>query len=150
MGKNLDTVIHKIKSTHLTFNRGDLIDSNISYSWFVEASDKIDTIRCLEKFDFTIPFVPRAFEILPNYPNPFNNNTIIPFNLPYNSMVKIDIVDISGKLINSLFREFTSMGSHKINWDGTDKYSRFVSSGIYFVSMEAGGKVIVRKIMYIK
>jgi len=65
-------------------------------------------------------------------------------------MVKIDIVDISGKLINSLFREFTSMGSHKINWDGTDKYSRFVSSGIYFVSMEAGGKVIVRKIMYIK
>jgi len=150
MGKNLDTVIHKIKSTHLTFNRGDLIDSNISYSWFVEASDKIDTIRCLEKFDFTIPFVPRAFEILPNYPNPFNNNTIIPFNLPYNSMVKIDIVDISGKLINSLFREFTSMGSHKIIWDGTDKYSRFVSSGIYFVSMEAGGKVIVRKIMYIK
>lgn len=116
----------------------------------MEASDQSDTIICVESFEFIIQFTSRSFAILPNYPNPFNYNTIIPYDIPHESIVKVNILDINGKIIKHLVRETKTAGRHQVIWEGRDKYARPVASGLYFVILEAGGKAIVRKIMYIK
>jgi len=150
IGGRIDTVIHNIESTQFTFHGEKYFESNVSYKWFVEASDQSDTIRCVESFEFIIQFIPRSFAILPNYPNPFNYNTIIPYDIPHESIVKVNILDINGKIIKNLVRETKTTGRHQVTWEGRDKYARPVASGLYFVVLEAGGKAIVRKIMYIK
>jgi flagellar hook assembly protein FlgD len=65
-------------------------------------------------------------------------------------MVEIDILDINGKLIKRLVQQTKPDGRHQIDWDGTDKFARPVATGMYLIVMEAGGKAMMRKIMYIK
>lgn len=149
-GGVLDTVIHKINKTHFTFGGDGLFEPYVPYTWFVAASDQTDTVQCVERFDLKIQIAPRVFGILPNYPNPFNHNTTIPYNVQYESMVEIDILDINGKLIKRLVQQTKPDGRHQIDWDGTDKFARPVATGMYLIVMEAGGKAMMRKIMYIK
>ncbi len=149
-GGTLDTTIHKIFNTHFTFYGEEFLEPNIPYSWFVEASDNSDTTASIENFEFVIQFTPRTFAILPNYPNPFNYNTVIPFDIPHESMVKLNVLDINGKIIKNLVHQTKSAGRHQIIWEGRDRYSKPVASGVYLIVMETNGKAFVRKIMYIK
>jgi hypothetical protein len=80
-----------------------------------------------EKVDLT----PAKFT-LSNYPNPFNSQTIIQFELPQASTVSLNIYNLRGELIKSLSNEQTwAAGYHSLIWDGTDNQNRPVSSGVY-------------------
>ena len=87
--------------------------------------------RSVEKFDDNnIPF---NFTLEQNYPNPFNSETTIIFQLPKALHVKIDINNIYGQKIKSLLNQNIQAGAHKLIWDGTDNFGKFVSSGIYLI-----------------
>jgi len=80
-----------------------------------------------EKVDLT----PAKFT-LSNYPNPFNSQTIIQFELPQASTLSLNIYNLRGELIKSLSNEQRwAAGSHSLIWDGTDNQNRPVSSGVY-------------------
>ena len=64
--------------------------------------------------------------------------------------VKIDIFDVSGKLVRRLTQEVMSQGRHGIRWDGSDDRGRQSASGVYFCRLDAGGAIVVRKMMTIK
>jgi len=78
------------------------------------------------------------------YPNPFNNNTIIQYSAKESEHVKMDVFDVAGRLINTVFDGQLNQGVHKFSWN-TD-----VSSGIYFLCVKRGGTLDVYKMVKVK
>jgi hypothetical protein len=88
---------------------------------------------------------PNNFQLQSVYPNPFNPTTNITYELAENSNVKMEIYDLSGKLINSLVNEFQPMGLHSINWNAKSQ-----PSGIYFLQLTTNNHMETRKITHVK
>ena len=80
---------------------------------------------------------PGEYGLIQNYPNPFNPETIIPFQLPENCRVSIAIFDIQGRMIVKLIsNQNFPAGYHEVHWDGESNSGQYVSSGIYFYTLE--------------
>ena len=79
------------------------------------------------------------------YPNPFNPSTTISYTLNNSDWVKINIIDINGRIVDRLVHTYQSVGEHQLQWNA----SQF-SSGIYFVSMNAGKRQAIKKIVLSK
>lgn len=72
------------------------------------------------------------FQLYRNYPNPFNPSTTIKYSLPRQSRIKISLYNILGNLVETLFDGEQTTGIHRLILNAKD-----LSSGVYFVSMEA-------------
>ncbi len=79
------------------------------------------------------------FELLGNYPNPFNPTTEIKFSVPVTSNVKLTIYNMMGQEIKSFESDGVSIGNHSFNWNGRNKNDEQVSSGIYIYRLRAIG-----------
>jgi len=83
--------------------------------------------------------LPRKTTLAQNWPNPFNPQTTIAFELPSQTVVTLVIYDVSGNLVRKLLnREIITEGSHGVVWNGLDEAGRQVASGTYFYCLEAG------------
>lgn len=89
--------------------------------------------------------LPLHFSLYPPSPNPFNPSTTIRFDLPAASNVEMQVIDLAGRIVATLVDEVRVAGSHSVTFDGTD-----LSSGSYFVRMQADGFVKVQKMILIK
>ena len=90
--------------------------------------------------------VPQEFVLGQNYPNPFNAETTIPFALPKESQVKIEIYNLLGQRVAILMNETAGAGNHQVKWDA----GRF-SAGVYLVTLEAAGEYMqTQKIVLLK
>jgi flagellar hook assembly protein FlgD len=90
---------------------------------------------------------------LNNYPNPFNPYTIISFSVPYdltNLKVELNIYDITGRLIKTLFNENLSAGNYLTKWAGDNATGNKVSSGIYIYSIRVGDRAVNKKMSLVK
>jgi hypothetical protein len=96
-----------------------------------------------------IPIPDKAI-ISSNYPNPFNPSTTIAYSIPKDGFVRIGIYNIKGQKVKDLCNSDMLRGHHKVLWDGKDANHRNVSSGIYFVKLQASGISSTRKIMLMK
>ena len=94
--------------------------------------------------------LPDRFSLKQNYPNPFNGLTVIEYSIPSASNVLLKIYDMSGKEIRTLHNGYHNSGSATIIWDGKDKNSQLVASGIYFYSMVFGRNSKVKKLTLVK
>ena len=101
--------------------------------------------------------IPKNYELLGNYPNPFNPSTTISYALPYSSNVELTIYDITGKVVKTFNENVQSAGYQNIVWNGTNQNGSKVSSGVYFykfsaTSLESNGKVYEKtaKLMLLK
>ncbi|MBN2103829.1 T9SS type A sorting domain-containing protein [bacterium] len=92
---------------------------------------------------------PKSF-LYPNFPNPFNMQTLVQFSLAESGPVRIHIFDERGRLTRRLLNEIRSPGTHEVTWDGTDSQSRNVPSGIYLIQIQVKGFSATRKMMLIK
>ncbi len=79
-----------------------------------------------------IATLPEEFKLHVNYPNPFNPNTIITFDLPKHQNVHIEIFNLLGQKVRILTDAAFESGTHSIVWDGRDAKGNAVGSGIYF------------------
>ncbi len=94
--------------------------------------------------------VPSAFTLRPNYPNPFNPETTIEFELPAQAHVRLTVYNLLGQRIASLLDETRPAGIHSVQWRGSDDTGRQVGSGIYLVRMEAGTQIQTRRMTLLK
>jgi len=90
------------------------------------------------------------FELLGNYPNPFNPTTQIGFSLPVNGFVAINIYNILGQKVKTLINENVAAGKHLITWNGKDSSNNNVSSGIYFYRMTTNNYQKTSKMLIVK
>lgn len=79
------------------------------------------------------------FQLLPNYPNPFNPETTIEYVLPKPSFVKLKIYDTHGQEVRTLVNEFQQHGVKSVIWDGKSNQGRSVMSGVYIYKIVADG-----------
>jgi hypothetical protein len=89
--------------------------------------------------------VPAAFALHPSFPNPFNPSTQISFDLAKSVRVKLNVYDISGKLVATLVNSKLEAGTHSITWNANKQ-----PSGIYFAKLEAEGFSQVQKMTLVK
>ncbi len=95
-----------------------------------------------------IALVPEKFEVLQNFPNPFNPETSIRYNLPEAAVVTLVIYDQLGRKVRTLVNHVTQMaGYHSAVWDGRDESGRPVATGIYLYKVTAGQHSQVRKMV---
>jgi hypothetical protein len=93
---------------------------------------------------------PKKFDLSQNYPNPFNPETTFMYQLPKEADVSIRIYNLLGKEVKNLVDTHQPVGKYQVTWDGRDKNDSPVSSGVYFIRMDAGDFSKVRKIMLVK
>jgi formylglycine-generating enzyme required for sulfatase activity len=93
--------------------------------------------------------VPRDFTLSPNYPNPFNPSTVIPYHLREAGHVRLVIYNTLGQRIRTLMNGVREAGSHTVQWDGRSDAGVGAGAGVYIVRMEAGGFVQSRKMVMV-
>ncbi|MDD3535967.1 MAG: T9SS type A sorting domain-containing protein [Candidatus Cloacimonetes bacterium] len=96
----------------------------------------------------TVPAVSRMLN--PNYPNPFNPETNISFDMPKAGAAKLEIYNVKGQLVKSLFDGTAQYGRNSLVWNGMDNRGNKVPSGIYFYRLSTEGKSETRKMMLMK
>jgi len=94
--------------------------------------------------------VPKAYVLSQNYPNPYNLQTQIAYQLPQAGMVLLKIYNIRGQLVRTLVNEYKPAGYHTITWDGKNGDGTAVSSGIYFYRLSSQDFSATRKMVMLK
>jgi hypothetical protein len=94
--------------------------------------------------------LPGDFQITQNYPNPFNPETTIEFSLPVQSRVMVEVFDLLGRQIQTLFDGMEDSGTHQVSWNGKDESGAEVSSGVYFYQMRTEQFSAKKKMLLIR
>ncbi len=84
------------------------------------------------------------------YPNPFNPETTIRFELPEDAHLTIKVYNILGKEITTLVNEYKTSGVHTIQWNGQDSFGNSVANGVYWVRLRAGEFCAQRKVVLLR
>ena len=97
----------------------------------------------------------RETKLLPNYPNPFNPETWIPYQLAKAADVSVTIYDVSGHLVRTISIGFKPVGYYLTReraayWDGRNETGESVSSGVYFIQFLSGDFAATRRIVVVK
>ena len=99
--------------------------------------------------------VPKEIALLPNYPNPFNPETWIPYHLSEPAGVTLTIYSIDGKVVRRLDLGHQAAGFYQSKaraayWDGRNNVGERVASGIYFYTLDAGDFAATKKMLILK
>jgi hypothetical protein len=120
-------------------------DVEVYYSSFVDDTD--------------IEILPIVTRLIGNFPNPFNPETIIRYQVANNKsqisdirnqLVNITIYNIRGQRVRTLVNDYHQPGEHSVIWNGRDDHGNQVSSGVYFYRMTAGEVVQTRRMLLMK
>jgi len=134
-------------------------------NWYIEApyyfEDGLDTILSVSnsdsmhyiEFDYDPVLslsddknnLPVQFSVKQNYPNPFNPQTTIEFALPFKEKVVVEIFDITGRLLQTLFSGELNAGIHHYIWNAEN-----YASGLYFYKVNAGKHTFMNKLILLK
>ncbi|MBM3242627.1 T9SS type A sorting domain-containing protein [Candidatus Poribacteria bacterium] len=99
--------------------------------------------------------VPEKNALLQNFPNPFNPETWIPYQLTEGATVKIKIYDLSGRLVQAMDLGYKEAGTYiskrsAAYWNGKNKTGESLASGIYFYTITAGNFTAKRRMLMVK
>ena len=99
--------------------------------------------------------LPEQTQLLPNYPNPFNPETWIPFELNQDSDVSLTIYETAGRLVRHLDLGVQPAGAYlqrdrAIYWDGRTQSGEQVASGTYFYTLKTADYVSTQKMIILK
>ena len=97
-----------------------------------------------------VGYTPDDYALFANYPNPFNPETNITFQIPKRCHVRLSVYNNLGQLIYVLFDGELSAGIYNKTWHAIDMSGMLVSSGIYLYKLETKDFVQVRKMLYIQ
>ncbi len=130
------------------------VDENVTtgnYKYRLKQIDFDGSFTYSNELEVQVNFTPKEFVIYQNYPNPFNPSTTIKYSLPVESMVRINIYNALGEVIEDLVSKVQGSGNYEVTWNAQN-----YSSGIYYYSFEvnsADGSQFhreMKKIVYLK
>ena len=99
--------------------------------------------------------IPKETALLPNYPNPFNPETWIPYHLSKDAEVTLRIYAVNGTLVRTLALGHQPAGMYQSRsraayWEGRNAFGEKIASGIYFYTLTAGDFTATRKMLILK
>ena len=92
---------------------------------------------------------PQGFALGQNYPNPFNPATIIPYQLPTATHVRLEVFNVLGQHLATLVNEEQPAGFHTVRWDATNAAGQAVGAGVYFYRLRGQGVELTRRMVLI-
>lgn len=90
------------------------------------------------------------FELLQNFPNPFNPSTNISFKVDKPTRVTVRIFDMKGEMVKVLYDQETPAGQHNLQWDASNSSGKKVSTGAYFYEVITPNQRQTKKMLFIK
>jgi hypothetical protein len=131
------------------------IDGNTLYFNREHPISKYRFIWITKKISETIDPVinstaPKCYELYQNFPNPFNTETIIKYDVSATSRIKISVFDLSGREIVKLVDKHHSPGTYQVIWYGIDRKGRKLSSGVYSYVLSSNKITLSKKFTIIK
>jgi hypothetical protein len=94
--------------------------------------------------------LPAATRLVGAWPNPFNPQTTVSFELARAGHARLAVYDVQGRLVQLLVDEEMSAGRHEWVWQGRDQAGRSVASGVYFARFEGPGGQGMAKVVLVK
>ena len=121
---------------------GDRITVTINVTDVIGAAPSVETP----------PVIPEDTALLANFPNPFNPETWVPYQLAKPAEVTLTIYDIRGVVVRELKLGHQAAGfyhsrSRAIHWDGRNMFGEKVATGVYFYTLKAGDYTATRKLL---
>jgi beta-lactamase regulating signal transducer with metallopeptidase domain/Tol biopolymer transport system component len=121
----------------------------------IETSETKTSYHLFTSASLTVPagvetIAPMGFAIRGNFPNPFNQSTVIEYTLPDAGRVSLEIYNVLGQKIRQLVSETVQPGFHKIRWDGRTDNGNIVSSGTYIMRLSMGKFIVTKNMTMIK
>jgi hypothetical protein len=90
------------------------------------------------------------FGLFQNVPNPFRASTSIRYSLPTEDHVKLEIYDVTGRLVTTLVDGMVASGMQAATWSGVNDKGRQMPAGIYFYRLTSADRHATRKMLYLK
>ncbi|UCE25294.1 MAG: T9SS type A sorting domain-containing protein [Candidatus Zixiibacteriota bacterium] len=122
-----------VKTVCETINKGQLVAAGV-----------IPVSHMVYK-GFSDVALPNEFRIEQNYPNPFNPTTAMSFALPQAAHVKLQVFDLLGRVVTTVYEGRLEAGVHNYSFDGSK-----VASGVYLYRLTAGDMTETRKMVLLK
>jgi hypothetical protein len=94
--------------------------------------------------------LPLDFALNQNRPNPFKTGTVISFDLPEPCAVRLEIMDVQGRVVRVLTDEPLSAGRYSLVWTGETATGEMAGTGIYFMRLKAGDFTATDKLLIMK
>ena len=121
----------------------------------LEVKDPIMKRGFLVLEQLLLSLTPKETELLSNYPNPFNPETWIPYQLAESAEVTLKIYDINGEMARRLAVGYQAAGMYKsrsraVYWDGRNQLGEPVTSGLYFYTLTTGDFTATRRMLILK
>lgn len=98
----------------------------------------------------TVVETPKTYSLGANYPNPFNPDTNIAYQLPEATHVRLEVFNINGQRVRLILDEARTAGFHIAQWDGRNDLRSPVASGLYVYRFTAGAFVDQKKMALLK
>jgi hypothetical protein len=90
------------------------------------------------------------FALGPVSPNPFREAAVISYSAPQAANVSIDIYDVNGRLVHTVYNGQVEAGTHQVTWDGRDSAGAKVARGVYFCRMNAEAFSATEKVVMLQ
>jgi hypothetical protein len=129
-------------------HRDESAEPGKAYRYRVEYVDGSGVHILFETDPVAVPALQLALH--QNSPNPFNPSTTISYYLPERMRVRLDVYDVSGRLVTRLVDEEQQLGDKAVQWDGRGMHGERVSSGVYYYRLQAGKDVISRTMVLLR
>ena len=147
----IDLMIGQVLPGNIQYNFKGVLDDIRIYNYALSYS----SIKSLYDFVTDIEdnqevVLPKNFGLTQNFPNPFNNQTNIEFQISSQSSIKLEIFNILGQKVKTLIDEDKSPGYYAIQWNGKNDLSDSMNSGIYFIKFSTGKFTETKKMTLLK
>ncbi len=94
--------------------------------------------------------IPSTRLLVSGYPNPFNGSVSLQVQIPRSGHYKMEIFDISGKLVETVFDNSISAGHHRFIWNAANNNLNLISTGVYFFVVRSSQEIQKFKLVYVK
>ncbi len=140
----IDSISFGPQITDIAFGRSP--DGSLQWTAMLPTPGSSNSIVAVQ----TTPLIPQQLVLYQNYPNPFNPLTMIRYDIPQFTHVRVTVYDIKGRVVKTLVDEDQDIGYQSIQWDSTNDRGGPVSTGIYIYTLETEMGRQSKKIVLLK
>lgn len=129
----------------LVFSANNYLSQSIKQQVWPESTVTMNVNMVVSVEKIKAETMPKNFVISEPFPNPFNPETRIRYTLPQKGDVKIEVFDMSGKLVDRIFSGFQLAGSYQARWNAIN-----FPSGVYVIQVHSGYASLSKKCVLVK